>query len=160
MKSWFLETYNERGFEKGKEIYRNGTKKSIEIDMKPDDFESTYLLHETFSMGELSDHVDKLTLRGSEDVGIYTAEIYQRYTYPFSVVLLTLIGVVISARKSREGPGLKLALGFALAFVYIIFVITSRSMANVGSMGPLLAAWLPNIIFGSIGVWLYTKVPK
>jgi lipopolysaccharide export system permease protein len=159
-KSWFLTKYSERGFIDGKEIYRTGTNKYIKLDMKPDDFESTYLLHETFTMGELSDHVEKLTLRGSEDVGVYIAEIYQRYTYPFSVVLLTLIGVVISARKSREGPGLKIALGFALAFVYIIFVITSRSMANVGSMGPLLAAWLPNIIFGSIGVYLYTKVPK
>jgi lipopolysaccharide export system permease protein len=159
-KQWFMQTYVERTFENGKERYRSGAKKHITLDMKPDDFESTYLLHETFTMGELSDHVDKLTLRGSEDVGLYRAEIYQRYTYPFSVVLLTLIGVVISARKSREGPGLKIALGFALAFVYIIFVITSRSMANVGSMGPLLAAWLPNIIFGAVGLWLYRRVPK
>jgi len=160
MKQWFMQTYVERKFEKGKEVYHTGNARYITLDLKPDDFESTYLLYETFTMGELSDHVDKLTLRGAEDVGVYTAEIYQRYTYPFSVVLLTLIGVFIAARKSREGPGLKIALGFALAFVYIIFVITSRSMANVGSMGPLLAAWLPNIIFGSVGFWLYLKVPK
>ncbi len=159
-KQWFMQSYVERGFWEGKEIYRKGLNKHITLDMKPEDFESTYLLHETFTMGELEDHIDKLTLRGSEEVGVYTAEIYQRYTYPFSVVLLTLIGVVISARKSREGPGLKIALGFALAFVYIIFVITSRSMANVGSMGPMLAAWLPNIIFGAIGLWLYQRVPK
>ncbi len=160
MKQWYMETYVERKFVNGKEEYRSGKKRYISLDLKPDDFESTYLLYETFTLGELSDHVAKLTLRGSEDVGVYTAEIYQRYTYPFSVVLLTLIGVVISAKKSREGPGLKIALGFALAFIYIIFVITSRSMANIGSVGPMFAAWLPNIIFGSIGFWLYKKVPK
>ena len=160
VKKWYVHDYNERFFEKNKETYRKASGKYIEVAMKPDDFESTYLLYETFTMNELQAHIDKLTLRGSEDVGVYIAEKYQRYTYPFSVVLLTLIGVFISARKTREGPGLKIALGFALAFVYIIFVITSRSMAEVGSIGPILASWLPNIIFGSIGIWLYKNVPK
>ncbi|HSZ71573.1 MAG TPA: LptF/LptG family permease [Cytophagaceae bacterium] len=160
-KQWFVESYSERSFPvNGKETYKQGFNRYLTLDMRPDDFESTYLLYETFTMGELSDYIDKLTLRGSEDVGIYIAEKYQRYTYPFAVVLLTLMGVFISARKSREGPGLKIALGFALAFVYIIFVITSRSMANVGSIGPLFAAWLPNTVFGCVAFWLYLKVPK
>lgn len=159
-KKWFVETYVERSFKDGKETYTKGFNRELVLDMRPDDFESTYLLYETFTMGELADHIEKLELRGAEDVGVYIAEKYQRYTYPFAVIMLTLMGVFISARKTREGPGLKIALGFALAFVYIIFVITSRSMANVGSVGPIVAAWLPNVIFGSVAFWLYRKVPK
>jgi len=73
---------------------------------------------------------------------------------------LTLIGVILSARKSREGVGFQIAVGFALAFVYIIFYITSRTIAQAGSMDPLLACWLPNIIFTFIGIVLYKSVPK
>jgi lipopolysaccharide export system permease protein len=51
-------------------------------------------------------------------------------------------------------------MGFVLAFIYIIFYITSRTIAQAGSMNPLLACWLPNIVFSFIGLGLYKSFPK
>jgi lipopolysaccharide export system permease protein len=36
----------------------------------------------------------------------------------------------------------------------------SQSFSNLGSMGPLMAAWLPNIVFAVIGLIMYKQVPK
>jgi lipopolysaccharide export system permease protein len=56
--------------------------------------------------------------------------------------------------------GGQIALGFVLAFVFIIFVMLSRNLAQVGSMPPLLAAWFPGMVFTFIGLGLYRVVPK
>ncbi len=68
--------------------------------------------------------------------------------------------MVLSARKSRAGVGGQIALGFVLAFVFIIFVMLSRNLASVGSLPPMLAAWVPGMVFSVIGVFLYRVVPK
>ncbi len=161
IQKWNVESFFIRRFDNnGKEEVFHGQNKDTVLTITPKDFEDTYMLYETFDMFELDDYIDKMKARGSENIDVYTSEKYQRYTYPFSVIILTLIGVIASCRKSREGAGLTIAFGFLLAFVYIIFTITSRSMANVGGMGPLLASWVPNLVFIGIGIVMYRKVPK
>ena len=130
------------------------------IDLYPKDFESTYLLHETLNMEELNRYIAQQQMRGAENLEVFLIEKYERYTYPFAVIILTIIGVIVSARKSREGAGFQIAFGFILAFVYILFVVMSRSMVSAGGIGPLLAAWLPNLIFTAIGAIMYKTVPR
>ena len=70
------------------------------------------------------------------------------------------VPVIAAVHGHALGGGLQIALGFVLAFVYIIFYITSRTIAQAGSMDPLLACWLPNIVFSAIGIVLYKSVPR
>jgi len=130
------------------------------LNLYPKDFKSTYRLAETLTSPELNDLIANKILRGSTDTAQYLSAKYERYAYPFDVVILTLIGVVLSARKSRAGVGGQIALGFVLAFIFIIFVMLSRNLASVGSLPPLLAAWVPGIVFSLIGLGLYRVVPK
>ena len=130
------------------------------LPIKPKDFESQYMKNETLNNTELAEYLAALKSRGADNTETYVVEQYLRMTYPFSVIILTMIGVILSARKSREGAGFQIAIGFVLAFVYIIFYITSRTIAQAGSMDPLLACWLPNLVFAGIGVVLYKSVPK
>jgi lipopolysaccharide export system permease protein len=158
--AWLLDKYTIREFKDGKEIINSGFNKDTVINLSPADFEDNNSLHETFTLPELEDYIKKLQDRGAENTEVYLTEKYERYTYPFAIIILTIIGVIVSARKSREGTGFQIAFGFLLAFIYIIFVIMSRSMAQVGSMGPLMAAWIPNIIFSVIGMIMYKTVPR
>jgi lipopolysaccharide export system permease protein len=116
--------------------------------------------YETLNNTDLRNYLKELKSRGADNTATYEVEQYLRITYPFAIVILTLIGVILSARKSREGAGFQIAMGFVLAFIYIIFYITSRTIAQAGSMNPLLACWLPNIVFTFIGLGLYKSVPK
>jgi lipopolysaccharide export system permease protein len=130
------------------------------LPINPKDLETAELLYEMFTLPELNQFIRRMESRGAENLEVYQSERAFRYAYPFSIVILTIIGVILSSKKSREGIGLQIALGFILAFVYIIFSITSRSLANVGDMHPIFAAQLPNILFAILGIYLYTKVPK
>jgi lipopolysaccharide export system permease protein len=157
---WELENYMIRSFKNGKESIQFGVRTDTTINLYPKDFESTYLLHETFTLPELKAYIQELRDKGVESVAVYEIEMYERYTYPFAIIILTVIGVVVSARKTREGAGFQIAFGFLLAFIYIIFVIMSRSIANAGTLSPLMAAWLPNLIFASIGFIMYKTLPR
>ena len=87
-------------------------------------------------------------------------ELYARYTSPFAVIILTFIGVIVSARKTRGGAGFQIALGFLLSFIFILFFVMAKGIAEAGDMHPLLAVWLPNIAFGFIGAIMYKTVPR
>ena len=130
------------------------------LNLLPKDFASTYRLAETLTSPQLNDLIQNKLLRGANDTAQYLSVKYERYAYPFDIIILTLIGVVLSARKSRGGVGGQIALGFVLAFIFIIFVMLSRNLASVGSLPPMLAAWVPGIVFSVIGLGLYRVVPK
>lgn len=160
IQKWHLDDYFIRSFVDGKESIRSGLNLDTTLTIFPKDFANSYMLYETLNMQELEAHIEKLKMRGAENIEAYKVEKYQRYTYPFSVIILTMIGVIVASRKTREGAGLIIAFGFLLAFIYIIFLITSRSLASSGGIGPLTAAWIPNIVFIIIGLLLYRGVPR
>jgi lipopolysaccharide export system permease protein len=130
------------------------------LSMYPSDFESSHAIQETFTINELNDQIDLLRSRGSEGIEPFLIERYQRFATPFAVLILSLMALIVSARKRRGGVGLQIAIGFVLAFTYILFYIMSKGIAESGNMNPLLAVWLPNIIFSIIAGFMYFTVPR
>ncbi|GAB3831905.1 LptF/LptG family permease [Hymenobacter jeollabukensis] len=159
-KVWRLTQQTVRTIRNGKETLRTYPARDTTLNLYPKDFASTFKLQETMTMPELNAFIREKINRGADDTEIYLVEKYERYAYPFAIVILTVIGVIMSARKSRNGVGGQIALGFVLAFIYIGFVILSRNLALVGDMNPMLAAWVPNIVFSTIGLILYRFVPR
>jgi len=74
--------------------------------------------------------------------------------------VLVFMGVIVSSRKSRGGTGFQIALGFLLSFIFILFFMMARTFAEAGSLEPLLAAWLPNLVFMVISAVMYKYVPR
>jgi lipopolysaccharide export system permease protein len=93
-----------------------------------------------------------------------------RTANPFAIYVLTLIGVAIAARKVRGGVGVHLFLAVLIGFTYVftsklITVYAAASpMADELVGGPenrlLLAAWLPNLLFAALGLFLVARAPK
>jgi lipopolysaccharide export system permease protein len=160
LKKWRLETVRIFDFTSSNTGIKTLTSLDTTLALFPKDFENQHLLNERLSNPELTEKIKMLRFRGADNVETFLVERYLRQTYPFSIVILTLIGVILSARKSREGSGLKIALGFVLAFVYILFFIMSKGIAESGNMPAMLAVWLPNIVFSCIGTFMYFTVPR
>ncbi len=159
-KKWRLELYKNRTFNGLQEKLIEGSHMDTTLNMHPKDFGNNYLQYETFTLPELDRFIAELKSRGDDGIATYQIEKYVRFTSPFAIIILTLIGVIVSARKSRGGVGFQIAFGFLLAFVYILFFIMSKTMAQVGSINPILAVWLPNIIFALVGTVMYYTVPR
>lgn len=159
--SWKLRNWKKREFSDDRtERVTFGDQMDTTLNIHPKDFENTYRLYETFTLDELNQYIRELKSRGADDIEVYLIEKYFRFTSPFAVIILTFIGLIVSARKTRGGAGFQIALGFLIAFIYIIFFIFTRSIAEVGGMNPALAVWIPNIIFATVGVVLYKTLPR
>ena len=157
---WRLRNWKKRTIEGMEEVFTSGKQMDTTLRIHPKDFASDYGRFETLTMNELYSYIDELKLRGADDIEVYEIEKYIRYTSPFAALVLTFIGLGVSARKARGGAGFQIALGFLLAFIYIIFFIFSRTSAEAGSIEPIIAIWIPNIIFTTIGVLIYRTVPR
>ena len=92
-------------------------------------------------------------MQGAEDIEKLLVQKYQRFAYPFSTFILTLIGVSIASRKIKGGIGFHIGFGILLSFSYILFMQVSTNFAIGSSMNPLLAVWIPNILYLIIGVF-------
>ena len=127
----------------------------INIDIKKDKYTKDKL-----TTPQLINQIKVEELRGSEGLNELKIERYRRDATPITVLLLTLIGGIIAGRKVRGGSGSHLALGFVIAALFIITDRFSTIFSTKGNLPPLLAAWIPNMIFVWVVYYLYKKAPK
>lgn len=158
--AWTLNNWQRRVIKEEGETIQKGSRIDTVLRMHPKDFTSDFRLNEALTIPELDSKINDLQSRGLDGYQTYQIEKYIRITYPFTIIILTFIGVIVSARKTRGGTGFQIGLGFVISFVFIIFFIMSKSMAEGGSMSPKLAVWLPNITFSLVGLILYKTVPR
>lgn len=126
----------------------------------PKDFESNDRGYDGMTLSELTQQIEKMRFRGSTGVETFEVEKQIRYASPFTIFVLVFMGALVSARKSRGGTGFQIALGFLLSFIFILFFTMTRTFAETGSLSPLLAAWLPNLVFGTLAIAMYKYVPR
>ncbi|MGC9341766.1 MAG: LptF/LptG family permease, partial [Bacteroidales bacterium] len=130
------------------------------INMHPSDFTRRLNVVESMSLKELNEFIKVSRMQGEVNVIAYQIEKYKRVAYPFSTFILTLIGVAVSSRKVRGGIGVQLGAGLVISFSYILFMQFSSQFSIGGSLPPLLAVWIPNIIFAGVAFVLYKMAPK
>jgi lipopolysaccharide export system permease protein len=98
-------------------------------------------------------------LRGRE-VAHLNFEVWKRLTAPATTLVLTLIGLALSARKKRGGIGLNLAVGIGLCFSYILLDRFSAIFAANNDLPVVVAAWIPTVVFGLVALILIRFAPK
>lgn len=157
---WKLSSWKLRQLKGLREHITNGAKKDSLIQMEPTDLVYSKGQQETFTSPELKDYISKQINRGSGNVVQYQVEYHKRIASSFASFILTIIGASLSARKRKGGMGLYLGIGLALSFAYILLQTISATFAINANFPPMLAAWMPNIIFAFIAFFCYTKAPN
>lgn len=137
-----------------------GDVKDTVILMEPTDLVYSKGQQETFTSPELLDYISKQTSRGSGNVVQYKVEFHKRIAMSFSSFILTIIGLSLSARKRKGGMGLYLGIGLGLSFGYIMLQTVSSTFAINAGTPPVLAAWIPNLIFAFIAYFCYRHAPR
>ena len=142
-KKWMLKNWQRRVIGPKGETLTMGDTLAMSLVILPSDFQSQKNLWETLTIPELDSKIKEINSRGLEGSTIYEIEKYFRYSMPVAVLILVFMGVIVSSRKAREGTGLQIALGFIISFIFIIFIITSRGIAEGGIIKPSVALWIP-----------------
>ncbi|MBL0234912.1 MAG: LptF/LptG family permease [Chitinophagaceae bacterium] len=160
IKKWKLFNAAERKIDSMRETLKFYPTLVLQMSLKPDELRKDYYLKDKLTTPELVRYLDKEEARGTEGLSALKVERYRRAATPFAVLLLTMIGVVIASRRTRGGSGMHLALGILIAALFIVSDRFSTVFATKSSFPPLLAAWLPNILFTGVAYYLYRKTPK
>jgi len=158
---WTIRNYWIRDIDSlGNETLQSGASIDTTINLHPSEFKRRANFIETMNIAELKDFIENLKMQGADNIKTFLVEMNKRIAFPFSTFILTLIGATLSTRKVRGGIGIHIAFGIAISFLYILFMQFSVEFATKGNLHPVLAAWVPNIIFGFIGALLYRLAPK
>lgn len=157
---WHMDRYYIRHFlPRGQELEKGEDKDTV-FYLDPKDLGQTMKDIETMDLPTLNAHIERQKLEGAVIINHSYVEKYQRLATPFSTFILTIIGVSVSSRKRRGGMGRYLGAGLALSFSYILFQRFSVMFTLNGSMNPLLAVWIPNILYSFIALGLYLMARK
>lgn len=162
---WVLNNYSIREFEGMKEIITSGTRVDTTINVIPSDFLVSVNDFEQMTTPKLYGYIQRQKAKGLANVGgvsitQFEIEFHKRFASVFSAFILTIIGASLSARKVKGGMGLNIGIGLGLSVSYILFQTVSSSFAVTGTMSPMLAVWIPNIVFIFIAAYLYSKAPN
>jgi lipopolysaccharide export system permease protein len=159
-KRWVVQNAIERYVDSTKETINKITEMTLKLNIRPEELRKDEYLKDKLTTPELAAYINREEERGTEGLNVLKVEQYRRTASSFTVFLLTIIGVVIASRKTRGGSGLHLAMGIAIAALFILSDRFTTVFATKGNFPPLLAAWVPNIIFSIVAYWLYRKTPK
>ena len=156
LKKYFIRDYNEDLTDR----IRSGKQIDTTIALSSKDFYLTEKTVETLNYKELNNLIDTQRMRGDANVKFALIEKNTRFALPFSAFILTIMGVALSSKKRRGGIGWNIGIGIALAFTYILFLRFSQMFVHTDTLPPVIALWLPNLVFTIIAGFLYRIAPK
>ena len=157
---WKARNYKIRTLKGMREQITSGSEIDTLIQMEPMDLVFSKGQQETFTSPELLRYISKQQQRGSSNVVQYEVEYHKRIASSFASFILTIIGVSLSSRKRKGGMGLYLGIGLALSFTYILLQTISATFAINAGTPPMLAAWIPNILYACIAYFCYRQAPN
>jgi lipopolysaccharide export system permease protein len=159
-RNWLMMNVVERTIDGNTEAIKFYPTKNYNLAFKPAELYRDNFLKEKLTTPKLSEHIKLEELRGTEGLNTLKVEKYRRTSISISVFILTMIGAFIAGRKIRGGSGLHLAIGIIICATFIVTDRFSTVFSVKGNFPPLLAAWVPNILFSAVAVYLYFKAPK
>lgn len=130
----------------------------IDIEETPVDFRQRQNQTEFMSYEELKKSIGYLSFVGGLTVKKLEVDLNQKLAFPFANLVVILVASPFAFKTSRKS-GVILGICMSVAMVAGYYVIMSVSLAfgKAGFISPVLAAWLPNIIFGAAGMILIIK---
>ncbi len=154
---WQVRDYMIRRFTGTRETIERGTRLDTIINVEPRDFLISKNDQETMSSPELRQYIARQKARGFANIKNFEIENHRRYAMCAAAFILTIIGMSLSSRKVKGGMGINIGIGLVLSFSYILFMTVTSTFAVSGYTSPMVAMWIPNIIYMIIAVILYRK---
>ncbi len=158
--NWTLSNYYVRSIIGLEENIKKGVKLDTILGFTPKEFGRKDNTIETMDYAELNAYIESEKLKGSNNIELCEIEKYKRTAFPFATFILTIIGVSIASRKVRGGIGMHIGIGILISFTFILFMQVSTTFAASGLVSPLVAVWIPNILFSFLALFLLKIAQK
>ena len=121
------------------------------FDFLPDDLKRVIKKSEEMNFKELYLYIKSIESEGY-DATTYKVDLNAKIAFPFICIIMCLLATGISIRV-KKGRTLSICIiyGIAIIFLYWIFYSFCLSLGYGGLLPPVIAAWMANLIFLSLG---------
>lgn len=129
------------------------------LEETPADFSRRYKRPNQMNYFELRDYIQKVKRSGGtarED----EVDLYLKIAYPFANFIILLFGAPLSLSSRRSSPAISVIMSISVAFIYWIMIQLGKALGHSGDLAPFVAAWLPNLVFASLGIIALIRAPK
>jgi lipopolysaccharide export system permease protein len=87
----------------------------------------------------------------------YLTQWHYRWALPFSCLVTVLLATPLAIHFSRRGPGGGIFLAVVLSAFMLVLSSIVLAVGEAGIIQPIAAAWLPNVAFTLLAVYLYHR---
>lgn len=109
---------------------------------------------------DAQNYIQSIERSGAGSVELPKVQLYGRYAYPFSIIVVTIVGFALASVRRKGGRGFYIASGLAVSFLYLVMMKVIEPFGGKGQIDPMLAAILPHIIFVLIGIGILYNARK
>jgi LPS export ABC transporter permease LptF/LPS export ABC transporter permease LptG len=106
---------------------------------------------------ELSQYIAYLKANNSNSLK-YEAEMYQKYSFPLSSLVMVLIAIPFSFIMGNRGTLYGIGIAVALSMIFWGTIAISNSLGSATILSPFISAFAPTFIFAAGSIWLFTNV--
>ena len=111
------------------------------------------------SIEEIRAKIATMKQRG-QDTTSEEMELQKRYAIPFTCLIFGLIGVPLGIQPRRSGRSNGFVFSILIILAYYISLTAAEIFAAHRTISPLLAGWIPNFLFGGLGIYLLVKAGR
>jgi len=135
---------------------------AFQLKESPFDLASVKRRPEEFTTRKLREYVQHLQHIGGSDDQLGKARMWlvQRFATPFTCLVFALIGAPLGLRHHRTSNAMGLGISLLVIFAYYFFSVYLATFGETGRMSPTLAAWLPNVLGGLLGMVLIYRANR
>jgi lipopolysaccharide export system permease protein len=126
---------------------------------QPEDFAKEERDPDFMGYAELKRWIERFRQSGGE-ARPYLVDLQMKLASPFVNLITVLIGASLATRIRRGGTALGFGLSLVISFVYYALIRAGQAIGHGGSLPPVLAAWMANIIFGVLGTLLLLRARR
>ncbi len=134
------------------------TSRRLNIQHTPDDFRMSRKEGDEMSFSELRRFIAKIKKAGYPSTG-FVVDLHAKVSYSFINIIMAILGIPFALRIGRSG-GMAVGIGLSvvLGLVYWTFFGFCLSLGKGGAISPFVSAWIANIAFGALGLYLFLHV--
>lgn len=142
------------------DLVEYGRRKDTIFNFEPKDLLHVDSFAKEMRTPELLEYINKSKKRGRGNLNTYLVELHKRTSLPLASYILTLIAVILGSVKRRGGIGMNLTIGITLMFIYVFMLKIVEVLGGSADASPLFLVWLPNMVFGTLAIYLYINARK
>jgi lipopolysaccharide export system permease protein len=96
--------------------------------------------------------------RSGGDANVLRVERALKIAIPATCLIIALFGAPLATSTQRGGAAYGIGISLATTIIFLMMIQLTKAVGGKGLIDPDLAAWVPNAVFATVGLFLLARV--